>query len=346
MAGTGLLMLLDDITSILDDVATMTKLAGKKTAGVLGDDIALNAEQVNGVAAKRELPVVWAVAKGSVLNKIIIVPLALLISAVIPAAINPILMIGGLYLCYEGAEKIIHSFTHRKSSAAAHRNEHGTSAELSVAAHHSALQRTSQTFNSQDLPAATPYTPAATSQSGTAPEKAKIKGAIRTDFILSAEIVAITLGTVATAPFVTRATVVSVVALLLTVAVYGLVATVVKLDDIGAHLLKKRGLALSARMARASGRGILAFAPFLMRGLSIAGAAAMFLVGGGLLVHGIAPLQGWVHRVFEFSANRELSVVEAVTSVLGPALISAAVGIVAGIVVYGLVSVVQRLRRA
>src|SRR5690606_21986190 len=143
MAGTGLLMLLDDITSILDDVATMTKLAGKKTAGVLGDDIALNAEQVNGVAAKRELPVVWAVAKGSVLNKIIIVPLALLISAVIPAAINPILMIGGLYLCYEGAEKIIHSFTHRKSSAAAHRNEHGTSAELSVAAHHSALQRTS-----------------------------------------------------------------------------------------------------------------------------------------------------------------------------------------------------------
>lgn len=346
MAGTGLLMLLDDITSILDDVASMTKLAGKKTAGVLGDDVALNAEQVNGVAARRELPVVWAVAKGSVLNKIIIVPLALLISAVVPAAINPILMLGGLYLCYEGAEKIIHSLTHRKGSASVHGAGHAISGKPVAAGNDTPSRTRGPSFSGQAESGANSTIAATTAASVSTAEQSKIKGAIRTDFILSAEIVAITLGTVATAPFATRAMVVSVVALLLTVAVYGLVATVVKLDDIGAHLLKKRGAALSARMARALGRGILVFAPYLMRSLSIAGTAAMFLVGGGLLVHGIAPLQGWVHRAFEFSTHQQLTFVEAITSVLGPALISAVVGIAAGVVVYGVLTLVQRLRGA
>lgn len=339
MAGTGLLMLLDDITSILDDVASMTKLAGKKTAGVLGDDIALNAEKVTGVAAKRELPVVWAVAKGALLNKIILVPVALLISAVIPAAINPILMVGGLYLCYEGAEKIIHSLLHRKGSPGASHANSATISDPNIASHH-------YTGSTIKTPGRTASDKASSSSQVTDQERSKIRGAIRTDFILSAEIIAITLGTVATAPFATRALVVSVVALLLTVLVYGLVAAVVKLDDVGAHLLQKRGDKFPARLARTMGRGILAFAPYLMRGLSIVGTAAMFLVGGGLLVHGIAPLQGWVHRVFEFTAHEQLTVIQAVSSVIGPAFISAIVGIVAGVVVYGLISAVQRLRGA
>ena len=317
MAGTGLLMLLDDITTIMDDVAAMTKLAGRKTAGVLGDDVALNAEQVSGVAAKRELPVVWAVAKGSFLNKLILVPLALLISAFLPAAVTPLLMLGGLYLCFEGAEKIAHSF-----SGAAHRQH----------AHQEIVKLAS--------PRSAPNAAAIRAQ-----ESTKIKGAIRTDFILSAEIVAITLGTVATAPFATRALVVSVVALLLTVAVYGLVATIVKLDDVGSYLVGREGPSTGARMARAAGQGVLAFAPYLMRGLSIVGTAAMFLVGGGLLVHGIAPLEGWVHRVFEHSVNQHPSFFDAAVSLLGPSLVSAATGIAAGFIVYGVIATVQRLRK-
>lgn len=317
MAGTGLLMLLDDITTIMDDVAAMTKLAGRKTAGVLGDDVALNAEQVSGVAAKRELPVVWAVAKGSFLNKLILVPLALLISAVLPAAVTPLLMLGGLYLCYEGAEKIVHSFS--RTEHPAHSREEIVQLASAASGPDAASIRTM--------------------------ERTKIKGAIRTDFILSAEIVAITLGTVATAPFGTRALVVSVVALLLTVAVYGLVATIVKLDDLGSYLVGRKGSGMAAHAARATGQGVLAFAPYLMRGLSIVGTAAMFLVGGGLLVHGIAPLEGWVHQVFDHAAGQQLSLFEAVGSFLGPALISAATGIVAGFMVYGVMSLVNRLRK-
>jgi len=336
MAGAGLLMLLDDITTILDDVAAMTKLAGRKTAGVLGDDIALNAEQVSGVAAKRELPVVWAVAKGSFLNKLILVPLALLISAVLPAAVTPLLMVGGLFLCYEGAEKIIHSFSRKahKAHKLAAEGDHEAGANADAEPHDAAQARQEMASVTADLDAATLRTN----------EQAKIKGAIRTDFILSAEIVAITLGTVANAPFGTRALVVAVVAVLLTILVYGLVATVVKLDDVGAYLLRRKGQHTSARLARATGRGVLAFAPYLMRGLSIAGTAAMFLVGGGLLVHGIAPLEGWVHHAFHHAAGEHVSVLEAVSSYLGPALISAATGIVAGFIVYGALVALRRLR--
>ncbi|WP_353194098.1 DUF808 domain-containing protein [Pusillimonas noertemannii] len=337
MAGAGLLMLLDDITTILDDVAAMTKLAGRKTAGVLGDDIALNAEQVSGVAAKRELPVVWAVAKGSFLNKLILVPLALLISAVLPAAVTPLLMVGGLFLCYEGAEKIIHSFSrkaHKANRAHKPAAEGGHEAVADAEPQEAAQARQEMAAVTADLDAATLRTN----------EQVKIKGAIRTDFILSAEIVAITLGTVANAPFGTRALVVAVVAVLLTILVYGLVATVVKLDDVGAYLLRRKGQHTTARLARATGRGVLAFAPYLMRGLSIAGTAAMFLVGGGLLVHGIAPLEGWVHHAFHHAAGEHVSILEAVSSYLGPALISAATGIVAGFIVYGVLVALRRLR--
>lgn len=351
MAGTGLLMLLDDITTLLDDVASMTKVAGQKTAGVLGDDIALNAEQVSGMAAKRELPVVWAVAKGSFLNKAILVPLALLISAVLPAAITPLLMLGGLFLCYEGAEKIIHSFSRSRHAAdqGGHATEEeGHAAEAQVSDEPAAVQGP---HRADGDPVSHGAARQASSQSAAmdmssiqALEQSKIKGAIRTDFILSAEIVAITLGTVAAAPLPTRSLVVAVVAVVLTIAVYGLVATVVKLDDVGAHLLCRKGSGAGPRAARAVGRGVLAFAPYLMRSLSILGTAAMFLVGGGLLVHGIAPLEGWVHRAFEHAAAQHPSFLEAAASYVGPALVSAAAGMVAGFIVYGVVASVQRLR--
>lgn len=317
MAGTGLLMLLDDITTILDDVAAMSKLAGKKTVGVLGDDVALNAEQVSGVAAQRELPVVWAVAKGSLLNKLILVPVALLISAFLPWVITPLLMLGGLFLCFEGAEKIIHSFRHRK--------------------HHAPAPEAASTPNPR-------LTQKLDKASILAQERTKIKGAIRTDFILSAEIVAITLGIVATHPFTTRALVVSLVALVLTVVVYGIVAAVVKLDDVGGYLLKRKGQGWSKRLSQATGRGVLAFAPYLMRGLSIAGTIAMFLVGGGLLVHGITPLQGWVDHAFHETSAGHATLIEAAGTYFGPTLVSGITGIIAGFLVYGVVALVQRMR--
>ncbi|TFL10034.1 DUF808 domain-containing protein [Pusillimonas caeni] len=357
MAGAGLLMLLDDITTILDDVAAMTKLAGKKTAGMLGDDIALNAEQVSGMAAKRELPVVWAVAKGSFLNKLILVPLALLISAILPAVITPLLMVGGLFLCYEGAEKIVHSFSGSRHKAKAEGREQGGTEAHRRPAGEEARHESTAADQGRHVAEASPAQSARAAgepASGRAEldpaalrarERTKIKGAIRTDFILSAEIVAVTLGTVAGAPFTTRALVVSVVAVILTVAVYGLVATVVKLDDVGSWLLRHRGETMAPRAARAAGRGVLAFAPYVMRGLSIAGTAAMFLVGGGLLIHGIAPLQGWVHHAFHHAANKHPSLLEAAASYLGPALVSVATGVVAGMVVYGALSLLQRLRK-
>jgi hypothetical protein len=240
---TSLLALLDDIANILDDVATLTKVATKKTAGVLGDDLALNAQQVTGVKADRELPVVWAVAKGSLVNKAILVPAALAISALAPWAITPLMIVGGLFLCFEGAEKIAHRFLHSRE-ADAHEHE-----KLAAAVADPTV----------DLVAL---------------EKDKIKGAIRTDFILSAEIIVITLGTVATAPLPTRIAVLTGIGLLMTAGVYGLVAGIVKLDD--------GGLAL--------GRGILRYTPWLMKGLAITGTAAMFLVGGGILTHGVHAL--------------------------------------------------------
>lgn len=296
---SSLLALLDDIATVLDDVAILSKVAAKKTAGVLGDDLALNAQQVAGVRAERELPVVWAVAKGSLLNKAILVPAALAISAFLPALITPLLMVGGAFLCFEGFEKLAHKFLHSKDDEA-HREE------LAKALADPAV----------DLVAV---------------EKDKIKGAVRTDFILSAEIIAITLGTVATAPFATQASVVAGIALIMTVGVYGVVAGIVKLDDAGLWLTGRASAA-----AQALGRGILAAAPWLMKLLSIAGTAAMFLVGGGILVHGIAPLhhavQGWVEGMGPVPA-----------AVL-PTLADGLFGIVAGGLVLAGVSLFQRLR--
>ena len=265
MAGGSLLMLLDDITTMLDDVSVMTKVAAKKTAGVLGDDLALNAQQVSGVDASRELPVVWAVAKGSFINKLILVPAALAISYFIPWLITPLLMIGGAFLCFEGAEKLVHKYLHK------HEDEdelHDKAIEAAVA------------DKKVDLVAL---------------EKDKIKGAIRTDFILSAEIIVIALGTVANEAFSKQVTVVSLIAIIMTVGVYGLVAGIVKLDDLGLHLMLKKGKSFYRQLQRKIGAGLLAFAPKLMRFLSVAGTAAMFLVGGSIISHGLP----FVHHLSE-----------------------------------------------
>ena len=255
MAGASLFALLDDIAALLDDVSILTKVAAKKTAGVLGDDLALNAQQVTGVNANRELPVVWAVAKGSLVNKAILVPAALAISAWLPWAITPLMMIGGAFLCYEGVEKLAHKFLHRQEEAQ----------------HHAAL------VQAVDNPAVDLL----------AFEQDKIKGAIRTDFILSAEIIIIALGVVGAYSILTKSLVMSAIGLGMTVLVYGLVAGIVKMDDIGFWLMSKPNAA-----ARALGRGIIAFMPWFMRGLSVVGTLAMFLVGGGIIAHNA----GWIHE--------------------------------------------------
>lgn len=295
---SSLFALLDDIATVLDDVALLTKVAAKKSAGVLGDDLALNAQQVAGVKAERELPVVWAVAKGSFLNKAILVPAALAISAFAPWAVTPLLMLGGAFLCYEGFEKLAHKFLHSKAEDEARR------AELLNALADPAV----------DLVAV---------------EKDKIKGAVRTDFILSAEIIAITLGTVQDSAFITQVSVLSGIAVLMTVGVYGLVAGIVKLDDGGLYLSQKTGA------LRSLGRGILATAPWLMKGLSVAGTAAMFLVGGGILTHGIPAL----HHAIETLSAAAGPVLGAIT----PLLADAVVGLVAGALVLAAVTLVKRL---
>jgi predicted DNA repair protein MutK len=299
---SSLLALIDDIATVLDDVSVMTKVAAKKTAGVLGDDLALNAQQVTGVNADRELPVVWAVAKGSFRNKAILVPAALLISAFLPWAITPLLMLGGAFLCYEGFEKLAHRFLHNDGSD--HAETVKALADPSV-----------------DMVAF---------------EKKKISGAVRTDFILSAEIIAITLGTVAAASFSQQVMVLVGIAILMTVGVYGLVAAIVKLDDLGLALSKR-----ASSLARAIGRGILRVAPWLMKSLSVIGTAAMFMVGGGILTHGIRA----VHHFIETSAHDALGLpyVGAVLGGLLPTLLDAAFGIVAGGVVLALVSLGGRL---
>ncbi|GAB3383816.1 DUF808 domain-containing protein [Azotobacter armeniacus] len=308
MAGSSLLTLLDDIATLLDDVSVMTKLAAKKTAGVLGDDLALNAQQVTGVQAERELPVVWAVAKGSLLNKVILVPAALLISALAPWLITPLLMLGGAFLCYEGFEKLAHKLTH---SAAEDEAEH---AELTAALVDPNI----------DLVAF---------------EKDKIKGAVRTDFILSAEIIAITLGTVAQASFVTQVSVLVGISLIVTLGVYGLVAGIVKLDDLGLYLERQPDPLLNRL-----GRGLLNAAPWLMKGLSVLGTAAMFLVGGGILVHGLPFLAHWLHGL-EATTNG-LPTVGSILSALVPTLMNALVGIVAGGLVLAGVTLVKRVLKA
>ncbi|TAG04426.1 MAG: DUF808 domain-containing protein [Betaproteobacteria bacterium] len=298
---SSLLVLLDDIATILDDVAAMSKVAAKKTAGVLGDDLALNANQVSGVSADRELPVVWAVAKGSFINKLILVPAALAISAFAPWAITPLLIVGGLFLCYEGFEKLAHKFLHSKADDEALRRE--------------ALAAVSNpTVDMVQF------------------ERDKIKGAIRTDFILSAEIVVITLGTVALAPFAQQVAVVSAIALLMTVGVYGLVAGIVKLDDAGLYLGALPGESSFAKARRAVGRGLLALAPKLMKTLSVVGTAAMFLVGGGIIVHGWP----WLHHLIEAvtaTAAKSASVLGSITSIAADGI----VGVLAGAAVLAVV---------
>jgi predicted DNA repair protein MutK len=309
MAAGSLLALLDDIASVLDDVSLLTKAATKKTAGVLGDDLALNAQQVTGVRANRELPVVWAVAKGSLVNKAILVPAALAISAFAPWAVTPLLMLGGLFLCYEGFEKLAHKLFHSREEDEARHIER-KQALVDPAADFMALERD------------------------------KIKGAVRTDFILSAEIIVIALGTVASQSLLTRVLVLTGIALIMTVGVYGLVAAIVKLDDVGLHLTQRSGEGVVARMARGMGAAILWVAPRLMKFLSIAGTAAMFLVGGGILVHGVPTLHHWVDHAGEWLAA-QVAALSGLLDWLAPLLGNLLVGIAAGAVAVAAVSLVK-----
>ena len=299
MAGASLLALLDDIATILDDVALMTKVAAKKTAGVLGDDLALNAQQVAGVRAERELPVVWAVGVGSLKNKLILVPAALAISALLPQAITPLLMLGGLYLCFEGVEKLAHKWLHAPAEDDAHHAE-----QLALLADPAV-----------DL---------------VAMEKDKIKGAVRTDFVLSAEIIVIALGTVADKPFATQVAVLSGIGLLMTVGVYGLVAAIVKMDDAGAWLLERGG-----RAQAAVGRALLLAAPQLMKALTVIGTAAMFLVGGGILMHGMPGGHAITHAV---------EAVAGPLAVVATSLADMLLGVVAGALALGAMTLFGRLR--
>ncbi len=299
MAGASLLTLLDDIAAVLDDVALMSKMAVKKTAGVLGDDLALNAQQVSGVASEREIPVVWAVAKGSFKNKLILVPSALLISAIIPWLIMPLLLIGGLFLCFEGAEKVLEKLF-------PHSHPHEEKEEL-----------------------------VDTGESLEDYEKRKVAGAIRTDFILSAEIIVIALGTVTGASLVTQILVVSLIAVIMTIGVYGLVAGIVKLDDLGFYLeIRSKGKGWMAKV----GSALVAFAPKLMKLLTIVGTAAMFLVGGGIVVHNVPAIHHFVEPIImNFSGH-------SVATAILPILLNGIIGFVAGLIVVAVWTVVEKLR--
>jgi predicted DNA repair protein MutK len=310
LAGTSLLALLDDIATVLDDVAVLTKVAAKKTAGVLGDDLALNADQVAGIRAERELPVVWAVAKGSLKNKLILVPAALAISALAPWAVTPLLMVGGAYLCFEGFEKLAHRLLHSRSEDEA---EHTEMIRALGDPH-------------LDLVAF---------------EQEKIKGAIRTDFILSAEIIVIALGTVQHAAMGTQIAVVAGIALLMTIGVYALVAGIVKLDDAGLHLVNRSGAGLWSTWRRALGRGLLRLAPWLMKSLAIVGTAAMFLVGGGILMHGLPGAHAVTAGVT--AALHGITAIGVVLATLAPVLLNALAGMVAGGLVLAAVTLAKRL---
>ena len=307
MAAGSLLALLDDIATILDDVSVMTQMAAKKTAGVLGDDLALNAQQVSGVAAERELPVVWAVAKGSFINKLILVPAALAISYFAPWAITPLLMVGGAYLCFEGFEKIAHKLLH----GAKDEENHDKALDQAIV------------DPKIDLVAL---------------EKDKIKGAIRTDFVLSAEIIVIALGTVADKPFSQQVTVVSIIAIIMTVGVYGLVAGIVKLDDLGLHLMLKKGASLFKQIIRKIGSWLLAATPYLMRFLSVAGTAAMFMVGGSIIGHGMP----FVHHMSK-SMVEILQPINGILATIAPHLLDAVVGLIVGAICVGLFEIGTKL---
>jgi len=306
MAGSSLLALIDDIATILDDVAAMSKVAAKKTAGVLGDDLALNAQQVAGVQADRELPVVWAVAKGSMINKAILVPAALAISYFAPWAITPLLMLGGAYLCFEGFEKLAHKFLHSKAEDEQHHKE---------------LLDANQ---SVDL---------------VAMEKDKIKGAVRTDFILSAEIIVIALGTVAAASFAQQVTVLVSIAVVMTIGVYGLVGAIVKMDDAGLYLSKRAGAGVQAL-----GRFLLTAAPKLMKFLSVAGTVAMFMVGGGILTHGIPGAHDVIHHAAE--AVGSVGGVGPLLAAVTPSVLDSIGGVIAGAIVLAVVTIGSKLLSA
>jgi predicted DNA repair protein MutK len=304
MAGSSLLLLIDDITTVLDDVAAMSKVAAKKTTGVLGDDLALNAQQVSGVRADRELPVVWAVAKGSFKNKLILVPSALGLSAFAPWSITPILMVGGAYLCYEGFEKIAHPFLHSKVHIL----------------HEEEILHKAMLDSEIDLVEL---------------EREKIKGAIRTDFVLSAEIIVIALGTVTAQPLSSQAVVVSAIAIAMTAGVYGFVALIVKLDDMGLYLVQNAPVGQRGVFNRALGNGLLSFAPKLMKTLTVVGTIAMFLVGGSILAHGFPSMHTFTEGAVKVAQS--LPVVGGVFGWLAPLLLDAVVGIVAGGAVMGVV---------
>ncbi|MEE1981048.1 DUF808 domain-containing protein [Shewanella xiamenensis] len=307
MAGASLLTLLDDIASILDDVAVMSKVAAKKTAGVLGDDLALNAQQVTGVSADRELPVVWAVALGSFRNKLILVPAAMLISAFIPWAVTPLLMFGGLFLCFEGFEKLHHSYSHRK-------DKHAEQAE-------------------SDLPEISDLA---------AYEKEKVKGAIRTDFVLSAEIIAITLGIVADKSLSTQFFTLAIIGIVMTIGVYGLVAAIVKMDDAGLYLSQRQGESGFTRFNRKLGFGLLSAAPVLMKSLTIIGTAAMFMVGGGILTHGLHWVSEQIHHAEQFVET--FAIVGPMLGLLTPSVLNALFGIAAGALAVLVMTGFQKLR--
>ncbi|QOL25342.1 DUF808 domain-containing protein [Thalassotalea sp. LPB0316] len=310
MAGTSLLALIDDIATLLDDVAVMSKVAAKKTAGVLGDDLAVNAEQVSGVKADRELPVVWAVAKGSFKNKLILVPAALLISAYLPWLITPLLLLGGCFLCYEGVEKIAHWLSPDKQDSDDHK----------------ALINAVST-DSIDLLAF---------------EKQKIKGAIRTDFILSAEIVVIALGTVQEQTMQMQAAVISSLAILITVGVYGVVAGIVKLDDAGLYLVKKSQYGRDNKPMYWLGSSLLAFAPKLMKALTIIGTVAMLLVGGGIFTHGLP----FLHHLVASSSDAldTSSFLGGILSAISPLLMTLTVGFIIGAIAYFAVEIFKKLQ--
>ncbi|HIF9188742.1 TPA: DUF808 domain-containing protein [Photobacterium damselae] len=297
MAGASLLTLLDDIATVLDDVALMTKVAARKTAGVLGDDLALNAQQVSGVRAEREIPVVWGVAKGSFRNKFILVPAAILISVIAPWLISPMLLLGGLFLCFEGAEKILEKFFHHE--------EHNEEAKVEP-----------EIVDIEQF------------------EKEKIKGAVRTDFILSAEIIVIALGTVQDHPLMTQILVVSLIAIVMTAGVYGLVAGIVKLDDAGLYLVNHSE---KETLKHRIGGALVSVAPYLMKALAVIGTIAMFLVGGGIVVHSIPQSHDIIHHLTETVSF------PGAASIL-PAAINGVIGIIAGLVVLAVVTLVKKIK--
>jgi uncharacterized protein len=309
MAASSLLALIDDIASLLDDVATISGVAAKKTAGVVGDDLALNAQQVAGVTTDRELPVVWAVAKGSLVNKLILVPAALVISAFLPVAVKPLLMIGGLFLCYEGVEKLWHKWSHKP-----HEDDAERAARLKAVADPKV-----------DVVAF---------------EREKIKGAVRTDFILSAEIVVIALGTMATESIQRQIVALSIVAVAVTVLVYGIVAAIVKLDDLGLRLHRNGRTSAAGKdsFKRSLGAWILAAAPVMMKGLSFLGTAAMFMVGGSIIAHGIPTIEHFVHDV-----SAPAAALFGPLGTLTRTALDAVVGLLAGAIVLFMVNGLKKL---